>query len=89
MNPPAPQISAKKRKIHNTLELYHEINHEMSLMKRGMINTGNFDTKSKRRTHKSTKSGPGDLTPGAPKNGMAKKRCKGGTPSEGGEKWEC
>ena len=49
-----------------------------------MINTGNFDNKSKRRTHKSTKSGTGDLTPGAPKNGMTKKGCvKVGLPVKG------
>ena len=47
-------------------------------------NTGNFDTKSKRRTHKSTKSGTGDLTPGAPKIGMTKKGCvKVGLPVKG------
>ena len=45
----------------------------MSLRKRGMKNTGNFDTKSKKRKHKSTKSGTGDLTPVAPKYGMTKK----------------
>ena len=56
----------------------------MSLIKRGMINTGNFDTKSKRRTHKSTKSGTGDLTPRAPKIGMTKKGCvKVGLPEKG------
>ena len=55
----------------------------MSLRKRGMKNTGNFDTISKRRTHKSTKSGT-DLTPGAPKIGMTKKGCvKVGLPVKG------
>ena len=62
----------------------------MSLIKRGMRtvsnkkrheNTGNFETKSKRRSHKSTKSSTRDLTPVPPKIGM----CEGGTPSEGGE----
>ena len=56
----------------------------MSLRKRGMKNTGNFDTISKRRTHKSTKSGTGDLTPGVPKIGMTKKGCaKVGLPVKG------
>ena len=54
----------------------------MSLRKRGMKNTGNFDTISKRRTHKSTKSGTVD--PGAPKIGMTKKGCvKVGLPVKG------
>ena len=49
-----------------------------------MKNTSNFDTKSKRRTQKSTKSGTGDLTPGAPKIGMTKKGCvKVGLPMKG------
>ena len=49
-----------------------------------MKNTGNFDTISKRRMHKSTKSGKGDLTPGAPKIGMTKKgRVKVGLPVKG------
>ena len=47
----------------------------MSLRKRGMKNTGNFDTKSKRQTHKSTKSSTGDLTPVAPKIEMPEKGC--------------
>ena len=47
----------------------------MSLRKRGMKNTGNFETKSKRRAHKSTKSGTGELTPVAPKYVMTKKGC--------------
>ena len=45
----------------------------MSLRKRGMKNLGNFDTKAKKRMHKSTKSGTGDLTPMALKYGMTKK----------------
>ena len=56
----------------------------MSLRKRGMKNTGNFDTISKKRTHKSTKNGTGDLNPGAPKIGMTKKGCvKVGLPVKG------
>ena len=40
-----------------------------------MINTGNFGTKTKGDQYKSTKSGTGDHTPGAPKIGMTKKGC--------------
>ena len=49
-----------------------------------MINTGNFGTKTKGDQYKSTKSGTGDLTPGAPKIGMTKKGCvKVGLPVKG------
>ena len=49
----------------------------MSLIKRGMINTGNFGTKTKGDQYKSTKSGTGgtNVTPVMPKHGMTKKGC--------------
>ena len=48
---------------------------------RGMINTSNFETISKRRSDKSTKNGTGDLTPVPPKIG---KGCvKVGLPMKG------
>ena len=49
----------------------------MSLIKRGMINTGNFGTKTKGDQYKSTKSGIGgtNVTPVTPKYGMTKKGC--------------
>ena len=49
-----------------------------------MINTGNFGTKTKGDQYKSTKSGTGDLTPGAPKIRMTKKvSVKVGLPVKG------
>ena len=52
--------------------------------KRHEKKNGNFDTIFKRPTHKSTKSGTGDFTPGAPKIGMTKKGCvKVGLPVKG------
>ena len=41
----------------------------MSLIKRGMINIGNFDTKSKGKRTKVQEATQGDVTPVAPKTG--------------------
>ena len=57
----------------------------MSLIKRGMINTGNFDTKSKRRTHKSTKSDTGRCYSRGAKNWNDRYGCvKARLPVKGG-----
>ena len=47
----------------------------MSLRKRGMINTGNFDTKSKGKRTKVQEATQGELAPVAPKTRMTKKGC--------------
>ena len=56
----------------------------MSLIKRGKINTGNFDTKSKGKHTKVQEATQGELAPVAPKTGK-KGVCVSGTPSEGGD----
>ena len=48
-----------------------------------MINTGNFDTKSKANAQKYKKAAQGVVTPVTPKYGMTIKGCKVGLPVKG------